>query len=470
MKKNPLLNPDGSTCKVSSNNTLASGHEHFDLAGATSWGGVGPLVDYLREELPLQHILASTNPPEKASNADFPADFSAFWIVLLRLPGAGRLAHANYFGRDPWLANLLEVDDLPDRSTSWRDLHRFGEDTGRDWLRRTHQDVLRNLLKRDPAPHTILDADSTVETVHGAHMGGSAVGYNPRYKGRPSYHPLIFTEGKSNLVLGAWLRSGDAHDTEDYIKHLHETCTFLEECGRPVLYHRSDRGFAGEEVIAFCEEKRIHYTFKIKSTSLVWNQELDCEYTRITGKDEPVEVQVASMQVQLSTWTKPRRVVAIRVRDALLDVPQQHIFAEMGWRTEFIVTDMEDAPEGIWAFYNRRCAAENVIKELKDGVEIDAVGTGDFGANDADLVLKLLSYNVTLGFRGYLPKKMRNLGMRLLRLELLQIPGVVIRHARAVWVRLASWHPSKVFFNNIRRWRIVPDQPSLENGVCTSPS
>ena len=53
-----------------------------------------------------------------------------------------------------------------------------------------------------------MDVDTTVEPVFGEHEG-ALPGYNPRYQGRPSYHPILARCAETDTVVGAKLRPGD---------------------------------------------------------------------------------------------------------------------------------------------------------------------------------------------------------------------------------------------------------------------
>jgi len=54
-----------------------------------------------------------------------------------------------------------------------------------------------------------LDVDSTVITRFGD-QEGAEVGYNPRYKGRESHHPILAFLAEPKMVTNAWIRSGDS--------------------------------------------------------------------------------------------------------------------------------------------------------------------------------------------------------------------------------------------------------------------
>src|SRR5207247_7983043 len=80
----------------------------------------------------------------------------------------------------------------------------------REQLHRVNDYMLQHFIHRpDHRSRLILDLDSTVITVFG-HQEGAAVGYNPRYRGKRSYDPLLCLEANSSFLWDVELRRGDA--------------------------------------------------------------------------------------------------------------------------------------------------------------------------------------------------------------------------------------------------------------------
>ena len=424
--------------------------EQFDLTGATGNGGAGPFFDYALNVLNFGGKASVLFDDTKAGNALYSGGFDVVHLALLRPLGFIRPQDFSAVAMDPFLAQKMNADRLPDPSTVNRALHRLEGQDSRDHLRELNRQVLTpSLLADDSAPYVILDGDSSVEVVFGEHMEGAAKGYNPRSRGRDSYHPLIFSDGVRDLVLGAWLRPGNASDKLYFLTRYRETRVYLASIGRPIRFVRLDRGFRGEDVYAEFESDEVGYTVKAARTKRI-DEALDsARFTEVTGKGDVEQIEVTEVRVQLSGWSRQRRVVVVRRR--LRDTEQQWL-GDWGWRYECIVTNLDWSAEDIWRFYNRRCQAENLIKELKEGYGIDKMSTGSFGANDADLVLKVLSYNLIWAFRhAALPKKWRPFTIRTLRKMLLRIPGVLRTHAGQFYVRLADWFAHQSVFWEIRR-------------------
>jgi len=424
--------------------------EQFDLPGATSNGGAGPLLDYALDVRRLGGAASFLFDALKANNAKYSGGFSVALMILLRPLGYLRPLDFDAAAHDPYLSKKIGADRLPDASTVSRDLHRLKGEGERDKLRELHRQMLKPaLLAEGPPSYVILDGDSSVEVVYGDHLEGAARGYNPRARGRKSYHPLIFSDGVRDLVINAWLRHGNVGDSWGFLEHYRGTRDYLASIGRPIIAVRLDRGFRGEVVYVELETDETDYAIKAAETKRIREAKQDIEYEEITCEGDCEQIEVSEIVVKLSGWSRSRRVVIVRRRQR---DPDQLWLLDWGWRYECIVTNMGWSPEDVWRFYNQRCQAENLIKELKQGFGIDMLSTGSFGANDADLVLKVISHTLVWGFRhDVLPSEWRPFTIRTLRNALLRIPGVLRTHSGQWYIRLASWYAHQEAFAGIRR-------------------
>src|SRR5690606_7830306 len=66
--------------------------------------------------------------------------------------------------------------------------------------------TLTELESKHPRIH--VDVDTPVETVFGQ-QERALPGYNPRYHGRNSYHPILAVIAETGACIGAQLRPGD---------------------------------------------------------------------------------------------------------------------------------------------------------------------------------------------------------------------------------------------------------------------
>ncbi|AUX43622.1 uncharacterized protein SOCE26_050740 [Sorangium cellulosum] len=121
---------------------------------------------------------------------------------------------------DPLFVHLAG-GTVPSIDTIYRDLCRFDEDA----LEALHSMVVDHglaLVARRKHRFVHIDVDTTVEPLFGMQQG-ALPGPNPRYHGRPSYHPILARVAEVDAIVGAKLRPGDTSFGEADVP-------FVEEC------------------------------------------------------------------------------------------------------------------------------------------------------------------------------------------------------------------------------------------------
>ena len=74
-------------------------------------------------------------------------------------------------------------------------------------------------------------------------------------------------------------------------------------------------------------------------------------------------IEVAELRFRRGCWSRTRRVVLTRRRDA--ETPQGHLGDAAGYHDAAYVTDGDWAPEDVVAVYDKRADMEKAIHELK---------------------------------------------------------------------------------------------------------
>jgi hypothetical protein len=92
-------------------------------------------------------------------------------------------------------------------------------------------------------------------------------------------------------------------------------------------------------------------------------------------------------------WKKARRIAVIR-KAQMYDGEQTRLLLNTDWEYEAMATNLDWEPIDLWHFYNQCCCMENYIKEAKRGFSINRISTRGFTANEIDLLIKLLAYNL----------------------------------------------------------------------------
>ena len=401
----------------------------FSLENATNFGGVKIFLAYL-EKIKLAQALHSFS-GSKALTSIFPTHLILLYLLVGWVLGCERIFHFRKLQHDALLSRFLS-GRCPHHSLLYKDLRRLGRSCPQlvAELRVLNHEIIRPCLPFD----IILDLDSTVETVYGE-QEGAAKGTNPHKPGRKSYHPLLAFEGQTCLNLNAVLRSGNTHSSTDAAGFLQQTFELLGE--RKVKYARFDKGFGGEDFYSMWESKGIGYVGKLKWTGRIAKEVQACRYwTRYV--DEEWIIEGITLIYKATSWKKARCVAIIRKAHVVED-GQSRIVFESDWQYEAIVTNLEWEPIDLWRFYNQRCCMENYIKETKNGFSIDRIATSDFKANELDLLIKLLAYNLFERFkRDCCEPVYQGYTMARFRLEFFHCAATLIRHSRNVILKLTK--------------------------------
>jgi hypothetical protein len=110
----------------------------------------------------------------------------------------------------------------------------------------------------------IFDLDSTVVTVFGK-QEDAAVGYNPRYRGKKSYDPLLCMEANSSYLWDVELRPGNAGTWDGSIEMLDTSLINVPPDIRE-LRVRADAGFGFNPVFVALEAHRAQYAVVARLT------------------------------------------------------------------------------------------------------------------------------------------------------------------------------------------------------------
>ena len=403
-------------------------------------------MDYL-EKIKLSSALQQLFCP-KASNSLFPLYRILLYLIIGWILGCERLFHFRRLQQDSLVKRFLG-GRCPHHSLLYKELIRFSKTcpTLHQDLRKINHQIITPCLPSS----LILDLDSTVETVYG-HQSGAAKGTNPHKPGRKSYHPLLAFEGQSRLCLNAVLRAGNTHSSTDAASFLNQTFELLGE--HRVKYARFDKGFGGEGFYSLWELRNIGYVGKLKWTKRLASEVAACRYWK-RYVDEDWVIEGITLWYQATSWTKPRRVAVIR-KAQVIQQGQACLMLDTDWHYEAIVTSLEWESIDVWRFYNQRCCMENYIKEAKRGFSIDRIATGDFAANETDLLIKLLTYNLYERFkRDCCDPVHRGYSIARFRLEFFHCAAILIRHSRQVILKLAK------DFANRYAWRRIETKVAL---------
>jgi hypothetical protein len=357
--------------------------------------------------------------------------------------GEHRVFGVEALSADPLFVHLAG-GVVPSLDTLYRDLRRFDEPAvvALEQMMAAHGLALVRAKRR---PLVYLDVDTTVEPVFGEHEGARP-GYNPRYQGRPSYHPILARCAETDTVVGAKLRPGDTAFGDADAPTVGAWLDRLREATGPKTVIRVRIDAAGDctTVMRTIDAKRAHFLIKARTTAdlctAIYRVPRGCWRTVDVDADGNPTRQVAEVNFARGEWNTRGLVVrVIAVRSLERDNGKQlYLWGDTEWTAQaFLTNDMDSDADDLAHHYDGRAGVEPLIAELKGAWGIGKVPSADFAANHAALLLKLLTHNLLRRYVLAVAPALATWRAPWIRRALLVVPGRFGRHSRSPWLRLA---------------------------------
>lgn len=400
-----------------------------DGAGLTAFGGVALLHAFF-QRLGLRGQLQRWVRFDQRNN-EYSISETIEALLYPLILGLGRVETTEPLRRNGVFQYLAGLPRYPAATTLRRFLKRFAL-LGRDRFVALHDRWRQEMLCRPRSPRTVIfDLDTTVLTVYGR-QGRSAVGFNPKKRGRPSYLPLLCFEGRTGDVFYGSYHPGNTHASGVVGALLRDIFGKLPEGIRQVRV-RADGAFFDHKIIEFLEEKRAFYAIVARLTRLLQNRLGGLRYRRISSG-----VWGAEFPYRPHGWKESHRFVVIRRPIPEEPSAQLHLFRIGRYTYQVFVTNLGLKPLNLWRFYNRRATAELIIRELKDAYALGKIPTNDFGANESFFQFVLLAYNLLNWFKRLCaPPRWQRATLQRMRRRLLVVPAQLVRPAGVPTLRLA---------------------------------
>ena len=327
------------------------------------------LFDRWVEDCPLAY--SSANAPKKRDVLGT--------ILLAVLAGQWRYAHISAIRSDGVNPELLGMTKVASEDSVRRALAGMKEEQSGAWMKR-HLKASYEPLLEEP---WVLDADTTVKQLYG-HQEDAKVGYNPSKPGRPSHAYHSYFIGDIRMVLEVEVQAGNQTASSFAQPELWALLDGLPEQRRPVFV-RGDCNWGSERMMAGAEERKIRYVLKLKQSANV-KKLIGTLFGKEGWVDAGQQWQGMDAELQLSGWTKARRVVVLRRplrttaapvagdqknagrkkdKQLSLDLPE---LTHRGVSYEYavLVTSLPEEVRAIAQHYRDRGDSENNFDELKN--------------------------------------------------------------------------------------------------------
>ncbi|MBI3260460.1 MAG: IS1380 family transposase [Ignavibacteriae bacterium] len=279
-----------------------------------------------------------------------------------------------------------------------------------------------------------LDMDSHVIPVFG-NQQRVGLGYNPKKKGRKSYHPLLCFIGETRDYIGGFLRSGKRHTSHNAIPFIKSIIKKLPSHIKEIRV-RADSGFFSLDMLKFLINSAIEFYIIVPIQTWVQNKIMGIRNWRGIGYG----VEVGEFEFILNRVITIRMAV-IRQKVKVGESPKKqlkllHVEGVL-YDYQVIATNSNLSPEDVWRFYNKRACCENFIKEGIYGFGLDKVVSHSYAGNSAWFEVLMFAYNLMNFFKEEVMNQNKVKEMiQGIRERLFLIPGRLVYKGRQWILRL----------------------------------
>jgi Transposase DDE domain group 1 len=364
-------------------------------------------------------------------NRDYSVSQLLLALVYIVVLGLDRIETASLLRSDTTFHYLSGLPSFPDPQTLRRFLLNAPAHLHQE-LHRTNDRLLQRFIHLPQHRSRLLfDLDSTVVTSFG-HQEGAEVGYNPRYRGKRSYDPLLCLEANSSFLWDVELRRGDA-GTWAGSEGLLACCFLSSPSDIREFRARADAGFGYGPVLDMLETRFAQYSVVARMVPSLKRALKGLRYEPMNPRWE-----IAEFEHQPHGWPHARRCIVAR-RSIQENDPESTLFTLERYVYRAWHTNLPLTPAGVWHFYDGRAGMERRIREIRQDYALRNIPTRAFATNALYLEVIRLAYNLVTAFqRTCLPAGWQSYTLSTLRHRLFWLPGELTRPQNRPTLRLAN--------------------------------
>lgn len=253
----------------------------FNSHRLTHFGGIY-LFHLFLKHIGWRNLVATTIRCEQRNNHYTISEqiFSLLYPIIL---GLSRIEIAKMLGHNGVFKMLIGLNRFPNPTTLRRFLVRGSEEL-LPQLVRLHDRLRKYFINRIvPESKLLVDMDSTICTIYG-HQEGAIRGYNPKARGRRSYHPLFCFESVSGTSLLGTLRHGNAYTSSGAFEYLAQ---FFHNYPRSeyAVRFRGDSGFYDKDIVALLSQNNAGFVIVADMTGPLKHLVIGLRYQTANGTD-----------------------------------------------------------------------------------------------------------------------------------------------------------------------------------------
>jgi hypothetical protein len=407
------------------------------------------------------------------------------------LCGGTRLEDLERLRSNEAYLNTLGCDRVPDPTTAGDFLRRFDEEGVLDLMEATNAarvKVWKQLSKQERAL-ALIDVDGTIAPTTGECKEGMDISY----KGIWGYAPLVVTLANTQEVLFLKNRSGNAPSHSGAVEYMDAAVALVRKGGFRRVRLRGDTDFSltvnfdrwtddGVEFVFGMDAQRnlVELADRLSEKDFQpLKRGAPAPASRPRQRPENVkqiivnergyeklileEEHVAEVAYRPHKCRRSYRLIIVR-KKIRVEKGQQHLFDQI--RYLFYITNVSaDAlsPTGVVFEANDRCNQENLIEQLKNGVQALRMPADGLVSNWAYAVIATLAWNLKIWLSILLPRRLardlRRMEYRRFLHSVMLVPCQVLRSARQLVLRLLTYTPwAELLLSGTQyfhRWRTI---------------
>ncbi len=470
---------------------IAGSNVRYEMSAriqATPCGGIGVIHEMVRSI----GLAESIDRHVEVFKRHFPYHESDHVLNLTYniMSGGTRLEDLERLRQDEAYLNTLGCQRVPDPTTAGDFLRRFEADNVKALIRainETRVRVWKKGLSRQDRKLALIDSDGTIAPT----AGQCKEGMDMSYKGQWGYAPLLVSLANTQEVLFTVNRSGNRPSHDGAAEYMDAAIALARRGGFKRVRLRGDTDFSLTRNFDRWHEDAVQFVFGMDCIDTLVDRARalsDKEwkllerpgneptgerarpdnvkdrivnergYTKLVGDDE----KIAEFTYQPGACKRSYRVVVLK-KLIRVEERQQLLFFEC--RFFFYVTNVgkaELSAEDVVFQSNARCNQENLIEQLKNGVQAMRMPSDTLVSNWTYMVIGALAWNLKIWLGQLLPKgepasEIRRMEFRRFLNSVMLIPCQVLSTARRTVLRILSYTPwAPVLLDGLqhfRQWR-----------------